>query len=81
MLRLDKLSKQGILPQVVQPSYFLGHFPQVVDIEVEGEVVIHHKLVNCLHDGKERLAMTQHLVIIHFGDSEDFVYFITEKGG
>ena len=52
-----------------------------MDIEVEGEVVIHHKLVNCLHDGKERLAMTQHLVIIHFGDSEDFVYFITEKGG
>ena len=28
-----------------------------------GQVIINHKLVNFMHDGKERLAMTQHLVI------------------
>ena len=38
-----------------------------MDVEGVGEVVVHHKLVNCLHDGKERLAMTQHLVIILLG--------------
>ena len=36
-----------------------------MEIEGVGEVVVHHKLVNSLHDGKERLAMTQHLVKEH----------------
>ena len=62
MLRLDKLSKE-VPPQVVKPSYFLSHFPPVVDVEGVCEVVIYNKLVYCLHEGKERLAMTQHLVI------------------
>lgn len=38
---------------------------QVPDV---GEVVIRHQLVNSLHDGKERLAMTQHMVKTNFDD-------------
>jgi len=29
-----------------------------------GEITIKHNLINSMHDGKERLAMTQHLVKI-----------------
>ena len=40
-----------------------------------GEVTVQHQLVNCLHDGKERLAMTQHLVIIDFDDFAQFKFW------
>ena len=39
-----------------------------MEVEGVGEVIVQHHLVNSLHDGKERLAMTQHLVIIDFDD-------------
>ena len=35
---------------------------QEVDVEGVGLVHVEHHLVNSLHDGKERLAMTQHKV-------------------
>ena len=35
---------------------------QVVDLQGGGKVNIQHRLVNTLHDGKERLFMCQHLV-------------------
>ena len=36
---------------------------QEVDVEGVGLVRVEHHLVNSLHDGKERLAMTQHKVL------------------
>ena len=66
MHRLDQLSKE-IPPQVLmQVFYFEYQYSQVVEVQGVGEVVVYHKLVNTLHDGKERLAMTQHLVMNHF---------------
>ena len=43
---------------------YIPQYPcsQVVQVPDVGEVVIRHHLVNSQYDGKERLAMTQHLV-------------------
>ena len=35
---------------------------QEVEVEGVGKVAVQHRLVNCLHDGKERLAIVQHKV-------------------
>lgn len=35
---------------------------QEVEVEGVGKVAVQHQLVNCLHDGKERLAIVQHKV-------------------
>ena len=35
---------------------------QEVDVKNVGKVIVNHHLVNCLHDGKERLIMAQHKV-------------------
>ena len=41
---------------------------QVVDLQGVGKVSIQHRLVNSLHDGKERLFMCQHLVAEYLKD-------------
>ena len=35
---------------------------QVVEVPDVGNITIEHKLINCMHDGKERLAAVQHKV-------------------
>ena len=37
---------------------------QVVDVPEVSSITIRHKLINCMHDGKERLAAVQHKVWI-----------------
>ena len=67
MERLEKISKE-IPEQVIKQLYFPYPYSQVVQVPDVGAVVIRHHLVNSLHDGKERLAMTQHMVKTHFDD-------------
>ena len=77
LLRLvSKSTQKDTVEKMVNEMESLDKLCQEVpkqDVHVPGVGLIHveHRLVNSLHDGKERLAMTQHKVcIIKFGSAQ-----------
>ena len=68
MLRLiSKTNHKDSQARMIEQMEFLDkackEMPeQEVEVEGVGKVAVQHQLVNCLHDGKERLAIVQHKV-------------------
>ena len=59
----EKDTREKIIKEMEALDTICKEIPvQEVHVQNVGKVIVKHRLVNCLHDGKERLVMAQHKV-------------------